>query len=202
MTQPLTADLCARAIVASARAYGDDPLRAVSVTRGVLRRSLSPAAVALSRTTMQERTRICALLNLRDTSVTAAQSKSGEDFQRALAAALLALGGPATAIPPTQSTPAIAGPVEVDRAITVVDPPPKALAPPRMPGPKPLPKPAAAALTPVAPAKRPQTHDERMALIKRLAKKRGMLRARPPARARGAQWGAEAPVADLTKMFR
>lgn len=207
MTQTLTAELCARAIVASARAYGDDPLRAVTVTRGVLRRSLSPAAVALARATALERTQVCSVLRLRDTAVTAAQAKAGAAFLRALAEALAAIDGPATALPPPAAEPVAAAPA-VQPALPVVDPPPRALAPPRMPGPKPTPSPppvvVAPSPAPPPPAgRRPQTHDERMAMIKKAAKKKGMLLARPPARrVRGSQWGEEAPVADLTKLFR
>jgi hypothetical protein len=43
----IDADLLARAIVASAVHYGDDPVRAFTVERGVLRRSLKAAAMGL-----------------------------------------------------------------------------------------------------------------------------------------------------------
>ena len=44
---PLSADLVARAVIAAAVHYGDDPERALTVERGILKRCLKPAALGL-----------------------------------------------------------------------------------------------------------------------------------------------------------
>lgn len=49
VTPPLTADLCARAIIAAARVYGDDPARALMVKAGPYRRCLFAAAVGIAQ---------------------------------------------------------------------------------------------------------------------------------------------------------
>ena len=44
----ITADLCARAVVAAAGVFRDDPVKAFSARRGILKRSLAPAARGLA----------------------------------------------------------------------------------------------------------------------------------------------------------
>lgn len=58
----LTADLCARAIIAAARAYGDDPVRACTSPSKQLRRPLSAAAGGVNRATRIAMPRVAAML--------------------------------------------------------------------------------------------------------------------------------------------
>ena len=75
MSVPLTAHLCAVAIVAAANAYGDDPVRAVEVKRGVLRRALMAAATALVAQTGQKPSTVCRVLSIHLSSY----SRSGRE---------------------------------------------------------------------------------------------------------------------------
>lgn len=52
VTLPFSADVCAQAVIAAARALGDDPIQALTTARGVGRRSLAAAAWAVHRATL------------------------------------------------------------------------------------------------------------------------------------------------------
>jgi hypothetical protein len=87
----LTADLIATAIVASARAYGDDPVLALTVASGVRRRCLAPAIVALKAVTTASFKRVAPLVGCAPTAVSQARSCAGPNFTRAQKAAVAAL---------------------------------------------------------------------------------------------------------------
>jgi len=111
---PLTADLVARAVVASARAYGDDPVRCFMAQGGPCRRSMSPAAEALSRATRIPYLRLAPLLGIAPRGSARARANGGAAYERAFAAAEAAVLGavPPTLPPPTtpvQTAPPVAG---------------------------------------------------------------------------------------------
>lgn len=65
MTLKLSPEVCAAAIVAAARSYGDDPILAVTTPRKrgqIGRRSLAPAALAIVQATGCNRRKLCDLL--------------------------------------------------------------------------------------------------------------------------------------------
>lgn len=83
----LTADLCARAIIAAAREYHDDPVAAcVSTNRGG-RRALSAAASAIARVTGETPGRISLLFGFSRSMVSVARHEKRGPFRRAEAAA-------------------------------------------------------------------------------------------------------------------
>ncbi|NBB17017.1 hypothetical protein GVN21_16750 [Caulobacter sp. SLTY] len=91
---PLTANLAAVAIVASAKVYGDDPARALSPEgSNQHRRSVAPAAAALIGHTGQTAKAVCGLLQIVDTSFYTARTNSVGPFAAATAAAAAALAG-------------------------------------------------------------------------------------------------------------
>lgn len=96
MSLPLTADLCAVALVAAARSYGDDPVRAFQSRTGVLRRSLTPAATAISAHTGMLATPVCEALGIRFQTYYGAAQTNKPAYRAAVRAALEALqrGGP------------------------------------------------------------------------------------------------------------
>lgn len=144
---PLTADLIAVAIVAAARSYGDDPVRAFMARGGPKRRSLTPAAEALAFLTQVPITRLSPMLKIAPRGCARARVNGGpgymQAFARAEAAIRAALAGsdqvevaapaPAPASPAADEelveTGGCAPPIVVRRA----DPPPEP--PRRAPGP-------------------------------------------------------------------
>lgn len=52
VTLPFSADVCAQAVIAAARALGDDPVHSMTAARGIGRRALAPAAWAVHRATL------------------------------------------------------------------------------------------------------------------------------------------------------
>lgn len=83
----LTADLCARAVIAAARAYGDDPAAACRARSGRLRRCLSPAIIALSRV-LGAPVEACARpFGVRSYAAEAAARAATDGFRLAIAAA-------------------------------------------------------------------------------------------------------------------
>lgn len=84
---PLTADVCARAIIAAAAAYGDDPLRALAAKSGRLRRCLAAAADGLMEATWQPAPIVSRVLGIATNNVAAAVRNNGETFRAASRAA-------------------------------------------------------------------------------------------------------------------
>lgn len=91
MPVPLTADLCAQALVAAARAYGDDPVRAVLAKAGRVRRCFAPAATALAAQTGQRPSRVCAVLGLGMNTYCGAAAGDTPKYQEAVSAAVEAV---------------------------------------------------------------------------------------------------------------
>lgn len=106
MAVPLTADLCARAIVAAARTYGDDPVAAVGRKRhrgDRTRRCLIPAALAIVQATGCSRPRLCQILGVDYYSLSAVPNKTVTAAP--WRAALDALGVDPASIPPSRFGP-------------------------------------------------------------------------------------------------
>ena len=83
---PLTADLCARAIIASAQAYGDDPVRAMTAKSGRPRRCLTPALYGIASVTGRKVGRLRKMLHMGGL-----QAKPADpEFSRAMKAAFRA----------------------------------------------------------------------------------------------------------------
>lgn len=82
-----SADLYARAIIASAVNYGDDPIEALTVKAGLARRCLAPAITGLARGSQTAISDICRTLGYRTTSVSSARQHGGVRFQKAQDAA-------------------------------------------------------------------------------------------------------------------
>lgn len=120
MAVPLTADLCARAIIASARSYGDDPVAAMSpiAFRGAKsRRCVTPAALAIVQATGCSRPRLCQILGIDYYSLTAVPKKP--TTAAPWRAALDALG-----VDPANIQPPRSGPTAKAASGMVVAPPP------------------------------------------------------------------------------
>lgn len=84
----LTADLCARAIIAAARAYGDDPVKACTCARTQQeRRTLCAAAGGLHRGAGISLNRLQPILGVARMTVYTARSKRSPAFEAAEAAA-------------------------------------------------------------------------------------------------------------------
>lgn len=83
----ITADLAARAVIAAARAYGDDPVRAVEVDRGPPRRAVTAAAAGLSVATGATFARVAQVLQIRKQNLSRSRAAGGELFAAAVAAA-------------------------------------------------------------------------------------------------------------------
>lgn len=101
--QVLTAELCARAIVASAKSYGDDPLRVMATQQGLLRRSIIPAGLAIAQATGTPLRDLGALLRFNPAKRHDAERNGGDRYRAALTAALLAIGGAALALAPEKA---------------------------------------------------------------------------------------------------
>lgn len=87
----LTADLCARAVIAAARAYGDDPDAAMTAKSGKLRRCLAPAASALQRAGVCSLSAGARMLQLGSSTLSTARSTANNKFDQAEAAAIAAV---------------------------------------------------------------------------------------------------------------
>lgn len=91
----LTPDVIAHAIVASAQAYGDDPVRVFLARGGPARRCMTPAAEALCLLTGYSYAKLAPLLQLAPRGVSRARVNGGYAYERAFEAAearLRALG--------------------------------------------------------------------------------------------------------------
>lgn len=112
--RPLTAELVARAIVAAARAYGDDPVRAMTGEAPIIRRALAPAAAGLVAAGLVREGRISKLLGLGESVMGNARRRASEPYLRAARAAEAALHAAASRairVPVEFDTPMIEPPV-------------------------------------------------------------------------------------------
>jgi hypothetical protein len=98
----LTADLYARAIIAAAASYGDDPVAACEARRGPVRRSLAPAVVALSRVLQKPRREVARALGIDAGNLARAEFTPGFEaaFERAEAAVRQATSPPVVTVHP------------------------------------------------------------------------------------------------------
>lgn len=88
LTAPvLTADLVARAVIAAAISFGDDPIAAMMSSSRSLKRVRVAAAGGLSVAGVCTLRRAARVLDVRDTSVSTARSSARPDFDRAELAA-------------------------------------------------------------------------------------------------------------------
>lgn len=83
----LTADLIARAIIASSRTFGDDPLASLTARGGPGRRAVIPAALGLSRAANIPQARVCAILGLHAQNVCRSRERGAKRFELAMEAA-------------------------------------------------------------------------------------------------------------------
>jgi hypothetical protein len=85
------ADVWARAIIAAARVFGDDPIEAVAAAptrgRGSKRRSLPAACLGIAKVSAHPVGRVAPVLGLRPSAVRAMKTHGGADFRRAVQAA-------------------------------------------------------------------------------------------------------------------
>jgi len=82
-----SADLYARAIIASALNYGDDPVAALEARSGIVRRCLAPAITGLALGSKTPIAEVCRPLGYRTTSISSARNLGGERYQKAQDAA-------------------------------------------------------------------------------------------------------------------
>lgn len=87
---PPMADLVARAVIAAARALGEDPVEAVT-GRTLGRRALAPAVSGMARVGACSTRRVARMLGMGRETVAKARGRGGEDFLRAEAAAAAAV---------------------------------------------------------------------------------------------------------------
>lgn len=85
--QPIPADLVAVAVVAAARAFGDDPMAAVECRVGVARRSASAAALGLHHALGEPITRTARLLGLQPSTVETVRRAMRDEVAHAAEAA-------------------------------------------------------------------------------------------------------------------
>lgn len=83
----LTADIAARAIIASAREYGDDPVRAVTALRGRYKRSLAAAVAGMADALAIPEVVAGRVFHMERASLARAKAKGGEAFRAASRAA-------------------------------------------------------------------------------------------------------------------
>lgn len=138
----LTADLCARAVIAAAQAYGDDPVQAcLAAGTAQVRRSLGAAVSGLARATDLPIPRVAGVFGLRPQTIHQARHKKRGDFLRAELAALraaeFAMWRPEAAESVAPEVEAAAPPAETPAA-----PPELATAPEPAPAPAPVASPA------------------------------------------------------------
>lgn len=117
MTHPLTADLCATAVVTAARAYGDHPICVLEAKRGLPRRSLASAARALSDRTGATAEAVCKVLGLSWATYQVAARKETGAYLKAVWSADHALQPLLDQVP----APAAPSPVVVEAAPAAYD---------------------------------------------------------------------------------
>lgn len=86
-------DLWARAVIAAARTYGDDPVAAMTARGGRRRRCLAAAASALGRVGVSPASVAGRIFGLGGSSVTARRAKASAEFLAAEASAIAAIRG-------------------------------------------------------------------------------------------------------------
>lgn len=91
LAAPLTADLVARAVIAAARSYGDDPVHAMTSTARFGRRALAAAASGVARAMEVSPIRAARILQIKDTNVYTARARASADFVAAELAATRAV---------------------------------------------------------------------------------------------------------------
>ncbi len=87
----LSADLIARAIIAAARSYGDDPVDAMTSTARFGRRALTAAAGGVARAMDVTPRRPARILKINDTNIYSARTRGGAEFLAAELAAMRAV---------------------------------------------------------------------------------------------------------------
>lgn len=90
-TVALTADTCARAIIAAARAYADDPVRVFVARGGPTRRAMTPAAEALAELCGVPLVKIAPMIGIAPRGVARARANGGAGYVAAYKAALRAV---------------------------------------------------------------------------------------------------------------
>lgn len=85
--RPFDADVAARAVIAAAHSYGDDPMLAMTATTNHWRRSLSAAVSGLCVATGAPPSKVGPMFGVNDCTVSAAQKRNHPDFARARTAA-------------------------------------------------------------------------------------------------------------------
>lgn len=83
----LTPDVIAHAIVASAKAYGDDPVRVLLSRGGPTRRCITPAAEAICLLTGYSYAKLAPVLQIAPRGTSRARLNGGDAYERAFAAA-------------------------------------------------------------------------------------------------------------------
>jgi hypothetical protein len=100
---PLTADVIARAIVAAARSYGDDPVVAMTTKTGTVRRALAPAMYGVREATGWPMRQLARVMRMDGPTMRRARLNGGEKFTRAQAAAVTALTSGELPAPPVET---------------------------------------------------------------------------------------------------
>lgn len=143
----LTADLCARAIIAAARAFGDDPVMACTSQSARKRRALSAAASGLVQGADVGVLRAQAVLGLSHCAIRQARRAQGEPWAGAALAAMRAVEfalWQAEAVEDEDEAVAVAEEIQKPLAEATDDAPrPPPPAPPPPPPPPPPPEPVA-----------------------------------------------------------
>jgi hypothetical protein len=88
----------ARAVIAAARSYGDDPVRAMTTSRGVTRRSLTAAAAGISEAAGVSFTRAAQVVGIREQNLSRSRSTGGDVFEAARRAAFAAVAAVSPAV--------------------------------------------------------------------------------------------------------
>lgn len=88
----ITADLVARAVIAAAISYGDDPAVALTSTFSRDKRSALAAAEALTQAGGITAAKACGMVNVHPVTLSRVRGKQAEGFVRAVQASLDALG--------------------------------------------------------------------------------------------------------------
>ena len=110
----LTADVIAHAIVASAKAYGDDPVRVLLSRGGPTRRCITPAAEALCLLTGYSYAKLAPVLQIAPRGTSRARLNGGDAYERAFEAAearLRELGLQRSSFPPLKEESAAPAPL-------------------------------------------------------------------------------------------
>lgn len=130
--QPLTADTVARAVIAAARAYGDDPIAAMTASSPKGRRALVAAAGGLAIATGQPHGACSRVLGIGHSSIVNARKRGLSAYQDAELAAVRALGvgdaapqpAHAPAAPAAASIAESEAPKSADAVVLQIDGPP------------------------------------------------------------------------------